>query len=65
MSPSISAFSTSAIDDDEVDGAAAHEGVAMSSACSPVSGCEIRKLVDVDAELLRVDGVERACSTRR
>jgi hypothetical protein len=32
---------------------------AISSACSPVSGCEISRSLDVDAELLGVGDVER------
>ena len=32
---------------------------AISSACSPVSGCEISRFVDIDAELAGIDRVER------
>ena len=31
----------------------------ISSACSPVSGCDTSKIVDLDAQFLRVDGIER------
>ncbi len=32
---------------------------AISSACSPASGCEISSLVDIDAQLAGIAGIKR------
>ena len=62
MSPSISAFGTSAATESMTTTSTAPERTRISqisSACSPVSGCEIEQALDIDAELLRVLHVER------
>ena len=62
MSPSISAFGTSAATESITTTSTAPERTRISqisSACSPVSGCEIEQILDVDAELARVLRVER------
>ena len=62
ISPSISAFGTSAATESITTTSTAPERTSMSaisSACSPLSGCEISSSLDVDAELARVLRVER------
>ena len=47
------------VDDDDVDRAAAHESVNDVKRLLARIGLRNQKLVDIDAELLRIDGIER------
>ena len=62
ISPSSSALGVSAATESTTTTETAPERTSVSvisSACSPVSGCDDQQLVDVDAELLGIDRVER------
>ena len=61
ISPSISARGVSAATESITIMSTAPERTrvsVISSACSPVSGCDTRKVVEVHAKLLRIAGVE-------
>ena len=62
ISPSISAFGTSAATESTTTTSTPPDRMrtsTISSACSPLSGCETQEVVEVDAELLGVGRVER------
>ena len=62
ISPSISALGVSAATESTTTTSTEPERTSMSaisSACSPLSGCEISKFLHVDAEFLRVLRIER------
>ena len=62
ISPSSSALGVSAATESTTSTSMAPERTsvsAISSACSPVSGWEIRRSVDLHPELARIDGIER------
>jgi hypothetical protein len=62
ISPSISARGVSAATESMTSTSMAPERTSVSvisSACSPVSGCEISRFVEIDAELAGIDRIER------